>query len=131
VFPIISDLAAIGLGFLGVPRSHQQRLYRLVESLADGTLVLDVGADWQRARNELSGVPGVDAWATEMIAMQGLGDPDAFPSTDPDIRIVAAALGLPHDPQALDRYAERWRPWRSYAAQYLWATRERGSGRRS
>jgi AraC family transcriptional regulator of adaptative response / DNA-3-methyladenine glycosylase II len=32
----------------------------------------------------------------------------------------AAALGLPSDPEALARHAERWQPWRSYAQIRLW-----------
>ena len=36
------------------------------------------------------------------------------------VRRGAAALGLPDDPTALDAYAERWRPWRSYAVIRLW-----------
>ncbi|MGB8876483.1 MAG: hypothetical protein WCD11_09210, partial [Solirubrobacteraceae bacterium] len=31
------------------------------------------------------------------------------------------ALGLPSDARALSERSERWRPWRAYAVQYLWA----------
>lgn len=122
VFPLADELAATGARDIGVTRSRHRCLGLLVGALADGTLQLDVGTDWQRARSQLAGIPGMDAGTIEMIAMQGLGDPDAFPSTDPGIRTAAAALGLPRDPPALAEHAERWRPWRSYAAQYLWAT---------
>jgi AraC family transcriptional regulator of adaptative response / DNA-3-methyladenine glycosylase II len=130
VFPLADELAAIGAGDIGVPRSRHRRLGLLVGSLADGTVQLDVGSDWQQARSQLAGIPGIDAWTIEMIAMRGLGDPDAFPSTDPGIRTAAAALGLPRDPPALAEHAERWRPWRSYAAQYLWATLDQPDHRR-
>ena len=33
---------------------------------------------------------------------------------------AAAALGLPDDPKTLNAYADRWRPWRSYAVIRLW-----------
>ena len=52
--------------------------------------------------------------------MRGLGDPDAFPSSDLGVRTAARQLGLPDEPRALSDVAARWRPWRSYAAQYLW-----------
>jgi len=53
--------------------------------------------------------------------MRALGDPDAFPATDLGVRAAAARLGLaPGIPLA--RHAERWRPWRAYATQYLWGT---------
>jgi AraC family transcriptional regulator of adaptative response / DNA-3-methyladenine glycosylase II len=37
------------------------------------------------------------------------------------VRRAAEALGLPSAPMALTAHAERWRPWRAYAVQYLWA----------
>ena len=54
--------------------------------------------------------------------MRGLGDPDAFTAGDLGIRVAARQLGLPATPAALTRRAARWRPWRAYAVQYLWAT---------
>jgi AraC family transcriptional regulator of adaptative response / DNA-3-methyladenine glycosylase II len=53
--------------------------------------------------------------------MRALGDPDAFPATDLGVRRGAAALGLPDETRALEARAARWRPWRAYAVQYLWA----------
>ena len=45
-------------------------------------MVLDAGCDWNRAREQLLALPGIGPWTAEMIAMRGLGDPDAFPATD-------------------------------------------------
>ena len=56
-----------------------------------------------------------------MIAMRALGDPDAFPASDMGVRRGAAALGLPATAAGLAARSQRWRPWRSYAVQYLWA----------
>ncbi len=53
--------------------------------------------------------------------MRGLGDPDALPATDLGVRKGAELLGLPSAPAELLAHAERWRPWRSYAVQHLWA----------
>ena len=54
----------------------------LVRALADGDVVLDPGCDWNRAREQLLALPGIGPWTAEVIAMRGLGDPDAFPVTD-------------------------------------------------
>ena len=54
-----------------------------------------------------------------MIAMRALGDPDAFPATDMGVVKGARAIGVVGD---VAQYAHRWRPWRSYVTQYLWAT---------
>jgi AraC family transcriptional regulator of adaptative response / DNA-3-methyladenine glycosylase II len=53
--------------------------------------------------------------------MRALGDPDILPVTDLGIAHAAKALDLPSG-AGLHSHAERWRPWRSYATQYLWAT---------
>jgi 3-methyladenine DNA glycosylase/8-oxoguanine DNA glycosylase len=52
--------------------------------------------------------------------LHALGDPDAFPATDRRLRAAARACGLPTDPAELTRHADRWRPWRGYAAHLLW-----------
>ena len=56
--------------------------------------------------------------------MRALGDPDAFPVADLGVRRAAESLGLPASPVALIARAERWRPWRAYAVQYLWSAVE-------
>ncbi|HTA11305.1 MAG TPA: DNA-3-methyladenine glycosylase, partial [Streptosporangiaceae bacterium] len=83
---------------------------------------LSVGSDWHEARARLAAVPGLGPWTIETIAMRALGDPDAFPATDLGVRAAARAAGLPATPAALTSRAAAWRPWRSYAVQYLWAT---------
>jgi AraC family transcriptional regulator of adaptative response / DNA-3-methyladenine glycosylase II len=55
-----------------------------------------------------------------MIAMRGLGDPDAFPASDLGVLVAAKQLRLPAEVRALTRHSASWRPWRSYATQYLW-----------
>ncbi len=121
LFPSTADLAAVDPASLGLPATRQRCLASLVAALADGRLDLDTGADWDQARRHLTGLPGVGPWTAEMIAMRGFGDPDAFPATDLGVRNAAALLGLPTGPAALAGHAVRWRPWRAYVVQYLWA----------
>jgi AraC family transcriptional regulator of adaptative response / DNA-3-methyladenine glycosylase II len=52
--------------------------------------------------------------------MRALGDPDVFLPGDVAVRRVLAAHGV--DRADLERRAEPWRPWRSYALMHLWAT---------
>jgi AraC family transcriptional regulator of adaptative response / DNA-3-methyladenine glycosylase II len=56
--------------------------------------------------------------------MRALGDPDAFPAADLGVRRAAESLGLSASAVALTARAERWRPWRAYAVQYLWSAVE-------
>ena len=53
--------------------------------------------------------------------MRALREPDAFPAADIGLLRAMAdgAAGAPKPPELLR--AERWRPWRAYAALHLWA----------
>jgi AraC family transcriptional regulator of adaptative response / DNA-3-methyladenine glycosylase II len=122
VFPAVEHLAAIDPAHLAFPKSRQRSLTALVSALAEREVVLDAGCDWDRARSQLMGLPGVGPWTAEVIAMRGLGDPDAFPASDLGVRIAAQQLGLPAEPRPLTEHSARWRPWRSYATQHLWTS---------
>lgn len=122
LFPAPDALAALDPEALALPRSRRTTLTTLVAALADGSLRLDPGSDWDRARAHLAELPGFGPWTVEVIAMRALGDPDAFLPTDLGMRRAAAGLGLPATPAALTARAAAWRPWRAYAVQYLWAT---------
>jgi len=130
LFPDMAALAgADPETVLAVPRSRRQTLVALATAIATGDVDLAAGADWELARTQLAAVPGLGPWTIEVIAMRGLGDPDAFPATDLGVRQAAKGLELPHSPAALTRRAEPWRPWRGYAVQYLWATSDHAINR--
>ena len=82
-------LAEIDPAHLAFPKSRQRSLITLIAALADGDVVLDAGCDWNRARAQLLALPGIGPWTAEVIAMRGLGDPDAFPVTDLGVRLAA------------------------------------------
>jgi DNA-3-methyladenine glycosylase II len=71
----------------------------------------------------LTQVRGVGRWTVEMLLMFHLGRPDVLPIDDFGVRNgFRAAYGLralPH-PRALAAWGERWKPYRSAAAWYLW-----------
>jgi AraC family transcriptional regulator of adaptative response / DNA-3-methyladenine glycosylase II len=123
-FPSIEQLSDIDPVHLAVPASRRRTVTALVAALADGSVVLHAGCDWDAARNQLLAVPGIGPWTAEVIAMRGLGDPDAFPASDLGLRSAAQQLGLPADDRELTARSQRWRPWRSYATQHLWTTLE-------
>ena len=112
---------ALGEVHLAMPAARTRTLRSLVGALSDGRLSLDSGCDRAEALAVLSELPGFGPWTTQVIAMRALGDPDAFPAADLGVRRAAEALGLAHASPALTAYAERWRPWRAYAVQYLWS----------
>jgi AraC family transcriptional regulator of adaptative response / DNA-3-methyladenine glycosylase II len=113
---------ALGEVRLAMPAARKRTLAALVDALRDERLSLDLGCDRAEAISILSELPGFGPWTMQVIAMRALGDPDAFPVADLGVRRAAEALGLPASPGALSAHAERWRPWRAYAVQYLWSS---------
>jgi AraC family transcriptional regulator of adaptative response / DNA-3-methyladenine glycosylase II len=98
---------------MGIVRSRQRALYALSEFALSGGL--EPRADIEGQISDMQKLPGVGQWTAHYVAMRALDWPDAFPHTDSAVR--AAMGGAPED---ILRTAERWRPWRAYAAMYMW-----------
>ncbi|MGI8558288.1 MAG: AlkA N-terminal domain-containing protein [Solirubrobacteraceae bacterium] len=124
LFPDPATLAGIDPTTLALPRSRRGTLAALVAALTAGDLSLGPAAAWEKTRRQLRSLAGFGPWTVETIAMRALGDPDAFPAGDLGVRKAAQELGLPSTARALVNATERWRPWRAYAVQHLWATGE-------
>ena len=90
-------------------------------SLARRPVDLDAGADRDDGPRRALALPGIGPWTAATIAMRRPRRSRRLPSpaTSASCAPAARVLGLAHR-DALAR-AERWRPWRSYAIQYLWA----------
>ena len=124
LFPTPKVLTALDPSDLAMPGSRRRTLMGMVEALSQGRLDLDLGADWRQARVRLNALYGFGPWTVESIAMRSLGDPDAFIAGDLGVRLAAEKLGMPTTSRTLTEHSHLWRPWRSYAVQYLWASGE-------
>jgi AraC family transcriptional regulator, regulatory protein of adaptative response / DNA-3-methyladenine glycosylase II len=100
---------------LGLPGSRARCLAALARAVADRRVVLSTGANVEEQLECLSGLPGVGPWTAQYIAMRALHWPDAFPEGDLGLLRTAHLK-----PKELRARAECWRPWRAYAAHYLW-----------
>ncbi|HVN52536.1 MAG TPA: AlkA N-terminal domain-containing protein, partial [Acidimicrobiales bacterium] len=121
LFPTAGAVAGAPDRCLRLPDRRRRTLRTLAEHLARGELRLDPAADRDEAAAHLAELPGVGPWTASVIAMRALGDPDAFLADDLGVRRAAVQLGLPDTPARLVERSARWRPWRAYATQYLWA----------
>ena len=72
----------------------------------------------------LAAIKGIGPWTLNYFALRGLGDPDAFPAADLGILKASKMGGGPDKAKSLETLSESWRPWRAYAAQYLWSALE-------
>jgi AraC family transcriptional regulator, regulatory protein of adaptative response / DNA-3-methyladenine glycosylase II len=104
-----------------MPRSRGRALVALSAAMAAGDVVLDGGTDRAETRGRLLALPGIGPWTVEYVAMRALRDPDAFLPSDLGVRHALERLGADGRPPAAAALAERWRPFRAYALQHLWA----------
>jgi DNA-3-methyladenine glycosylase II len=75
----------------------------------------------------LTEVRGVGPWTVQMLLMFRLGRADVMPSTDYGVRKGFGRIfsrGRLPTPRAVEKRAERWKPYRSVAAWYLWRALE-------
>lgn len=100
---------------LGVPARRAEALASVAQAVADGELRLEPGREVPATLEALTRVSGVDERSATAIVMRALHWPDAFWAADPELQRGAGVRG----PEALRRLAERWRPWRGYAAAHL------------
>jgi AraC family transcriptional regulator of adaptative response / DNA-3-methyladenine glycosylase II len=115
LFPTPAQLAEAPLEQVGVLPSRARTIRMLAQQVANGAI--DVGtADAAATLAALRRIPGIGPWTTAYIAMRAFGDRDAFLTGDLVLRRAAGGLTT----RALDRRAERWRPWRAYAVMLLW-----------
>ncbi|HZS35290.1 MAG TPA: AlkA N-terminal domain-containing protein [Polyangia bacterium] len=119
LFPTAAEVARADVAALGMPRARARSIVALAEAVARGDLTLARGRDLDETTAALTALPGIGPWTAQYIAMRALGEPDAFPSSDLGIRHALARAGL-STASEIERRAERWRPWRAYAAMQLW-----------
>jgi AraC family transcriptional regulator, regulatory protein of adaptative response / DNA-3-methyladenine glycosylase II len=122
LFPDPEALAGADPSAILGPAARGGTLQELTRMLATGELAIDPGADREEVRRRLGGIRGIGPWTTEYIAMRALADGDALPATDLGLRRALERLGRSSDAVEVVRLARRWRPWRAYALQHLWAT---------
>ncbi len=120
-FPTPDQIANAPLERLGVPGRRRDTVRTLAEAVADGRIDLSAAADRDQTMAGLLDVPGIGPWTAGYVAMRAMNDPDGWPAGD---LVLRTSLGT--DAKELERRAERWKPWRGYAALLLWNTARRG-----
>ena len=127
LFPLPEVLADADLASVGMPEARAETIRALARGVCEGRISFDGVADSDAFLKRLCEIPGIGKWTAQYVAMRALGEPDAFPSGDLGL---LRALDLESSGE-LERRAEAWRPWRAYAAMYLWNIANGSSARES
>mgnify|MGYP001163047970 CR=1 FL=1 len=127
-FPTPAALVNADPAKLAMPNSRKRAIRSLALALADESVVLSAGSDWDDVQQALLSIHGIGPWTVAAIRMRGLGDPDVFLPTDLGIQKAMSRLGEPADPKSLDARSQAWRPWRSYTTHHLWSSLDAPDG---
>ena len=123
VFPTPRRLATADLAAIGMPNARRKALAALAAAVVADPLIFGPRRSLEEAVVRLRALAGIGEWTAQYIAMRELREPDAFPAADIGlIRAMSRGDGARPSPAALTAHAERWRPWRAYAALHLWAS---------
>ena len=123
VFPTPRQLVGADLAVLGMPSARRTALSSLAAAVVADPLIFGPRRSLEEAIAQLRSLAGVGEWTAQYIAMRELREPDAFPAADIGLmRAMRDGGGRRPSAAELLEHAERWRPWRAYAALHLWAS---------
>ncbi|MGH6998933.1 MAG: DNA-3-methyladenine glycosylase family protein, partial [Phenylobacterium sp.] len=121
-FPEPAALALADVETLAMPRARGRALVGLAAAAAADPELFGMRRSLDEAVAALRALPGIGEWTAQYIAMRALREPDAFPSADIGLmRALEGPDGVRPTAAELLARAERWRPWRAYAASHLWS----------
>lgn len=119
LFPKPEILAEAKLGSVGLPAARAETIRGLARAVCEGKIRFEGIVESDEFLARLCEIPGIGMWTAQYVAMRALGEPDAIPVGD---------LGLTHalgitNAREIEKRSQAWRPWRAYAAMYLWSVR--------
>lgn len=103
------------LSNMGMPGKRVDAIRSFARAAAERRV--DFDQPWTHVEAALKALPGFGPWTRAYLAIRLGRDTDAFPETDVGL-IRAANVSTSAQLLAL---ADSWRPYRAYAATYLWA----------
>jgi AraC family transcriptional regulator of adaptative response / DNA-3-methyladenine glycosylase II len=117
--PTAGRLSSVGAGELtrlGISAPRAESILSLALAVSQRQIDLGPGLDPDAIASALQALPGIGDWTAQYIAMRALRWPDAFPAGDLGLMKALGEKSV----RLLRAGSEAWRPWRAYAAMYLW-----------
>jgi AraC family transcriptional regulator, regulatory protein of adaptative response / DNA-3-methyladenine glycosylase II len=127
LFPGPEILANAKLNSIGLSVSQAQTIRALARAVCDGQISFEGVVESDAFLARLCEIPGVGKWTAQYVAMRALGEPDALPALHLGLARSLAARSS----DELEQRSRVWRPWRAYAAMYLWDTTSASTVRES
>ena len=108
--------------FFGVSRQKTSYIKALAAAVLEKELDLESlpTKTPQQVRDELIKIKGVGNWTIDVYLMFCLQEPDLLPLGDIAVVNTIKELLDIHDKDVMEKYAEKWSPYRSFATYLLW-----------
>jgi len=106
------------LSAIGLTGARARTVRVFAERVARGIIRLDAPS-WEEIADGLQATPGFGPWSIQYLSLRLGRNTDAFPETDLGLLRATGAATAKH----LLKIAEAWRPYRGYAAMYLWTAK--------
>jgi len=117
IFPTPELLVHAPLTDIGLTGARVETIRSLARAVCNGRINFGANTSSELFLDQFCQISGIGQWTAQYVAMRAMGEPDAFPSSDLGL---LRAIGLANA-RELELRAESWRPWRAYAAMYLWS----------
>lgn len=104
--------------------SRQKAVYlrELSRAIINKDIVLEdlPRLDAELVRNKLTGIKGIGNWTADIYLMFCLQNPDIFPPGDIALINTVKELSKTKTTAGITRLTNKWKPYRSLAAYFLW-----------
>ena len=120
-FPTAEDVLKADLSQLKMPGARKKTLQNWSHMFTEPSFH-ETSPSLDQIILRLKSIRGIGEWTAHYIALRAFRETDAFPASDVGLlRVAETWSGQRPTPEELGAIAEKWRPWRAYAAQHLWA----------
>jgi DNA-3-methyladenine glycosylase II len=118
--PRLARTRGTALRACGLSRAKAACVKASARFALDGGLAGLPADDPDTVLGRLTAIKGVGPWTAHMVMIFALGVPDVWPTGDGGVRRALWQLYRTKSDRSVTRLGERFRPYRSYAACYLW-----------
>ncbi len=121
LFPGPEILADSDFDGIGLTKTRISTIKLISIAFIENRIVFNPFSDPVDLKNALLEIKGIGEWTARYIIMRTVKSPDAFPYSDLGlIKAVSSDKTLVSE-KRLKKMAKHWKPWRAYAAMYLWS----------
>ena len=99
----------------GIIQRRAQCIIDIARAITAGELNLTASTSHDLIET-MTAIKGIGPWTANYVAMRVIHWPDAFPKEDVVLRKKLGGVSA----KEAEEISQKWRPWRSYAAMYVW-----------